>query len=503
MDIITKVMEYKMHKNIIITLTAILMLSGCMATQPNVKLDKNITSFKEYINQKRADDVQHYNIIAELPHQSIIEYRTTNEQTTMRNASDVLEILDDAKEYCQAIGGNGIYGDQAIKTINQLPTAFSFAYQGYKNDMRSQGFGKYSGFYRCASAKDGFEIEYMKSNIGLRQRHIIGGGYMQTYSRHYLITHKSLQKIGQKTWLHSPKYRSYAEGKSPKEYFDVDEKSQATWRYEVNTGAQKYCTYNDGELYISNAVTKNKLMLIDDYYFTRLEQIKNKSSINIFMTPEYLVCENSVKPQFAFVIEHPKQNTKYPQYTLTEGVDKDYLKAKGVVYEKIGAGTIPSKPSSQVQEISKSSVVSQAKKKGATLVKNESRLAAQTLSSKLDTSVAMGELKYTTSYNGTLKDGCEYASVTKELYGQKYIENFKKCSRGDVEYIGRTSPNELTDEVEDQLTSVAETLIVNCKLNNQASANINEFTLKCVKNPYDNAYKILLLKDGMLLENIQ
>lgn len=243
-------------------------------------------------------------------------------------------------------------------------------------------------------------------------------------------------------------------------------------------------------------------MSIDDYYYTRLEQIKDKNSINIFMTPEYLVCENSAKPQFSFVIEHPQQNTKYPQYTLIEGVDKGYLKTKGVVYEKIGADTIPLKQSPQVQEVSKSSVVSQANKQDIALVKNESRLAAQTLSSKLDTSVAMGELKYTTSYNGTLKDGCEYASVTKELYGQKYIENFKKCSRGDVEYIGQTSPNELTDEVKNQLALVADTLIVNCKLNNQASANINEFALKCIKNPYGNTYKILLLKDGLLLERM-
>ncbi len=50
-----------MSKNIFI-------LSGCMATQPNVKLDK-----------KRADDVKHYNITAELLYQSIIKYRVTNE----------------------------------------------------------------------------------------------------------------------------------------------------------------------------------------------------------------------------------------------------------------------------------------------------------------------------------------------------------------------------------------------------------------------------------------
>jgi uncharacterized membrane-anchored protein YhcB (DUF1043 family) len=77
-----------MSKNIALTLTNIFILSGCMGTQPNVKLDKSITSFKEYINQKRADDVKHYNIIAELLHQSIIEYRTTNEQATMKSASD-------------------------------------------------------------------------------------------------------------------------------------------------------------------------------------------------------------------------------------------------------------------------------------------------------------------------------------------------------------------------------------------------------------------------------
>ena len=48
-----------MSKNIVLTLTTVLMLLGCIATQANLKLDK-----------------------------SIIEYRTKNEQATMINASD-------------------------------------------------------------------------------------------------------------------------------------------------------------------------------------------------------------------------------------------------------------------------------------------------------------------------------------------------------------------------------------------------------------------------------
>ncbi len=242
------------------SIAATVLFSGCAGTQPSVPMTKDIKSFKDYIVKKRGNtsDVYEYNIIAEKPHQTIIEYRTRNEVPATRDARDVMKVLDDAKEYCQAIGGNGIYGDQAIKTINSLPTAFSVNYLGYKNEMRSQGFGHYDGFYKCASLKDDFEIDYMRDNIELQQNNMIGGGYMQTYSRYYHIIHDKPQKRASKLWLVNDEFKSYT-NKYPtaKDAYRVDESGQLITNMK-NRFCSKYCSINGGKLYVANAPSSYK-----------------------------------------------------------------------------------------------------------------------------------------------------------------------------------------------------------------------------------------------------
>lgn len=476
-----------------------LVFAGCaVSDQSRIVNIGQLNGLKDYIGQKRATDTGSYDIIAERPYQTIIEYRTFNEPTNTADARDIMEVLGDANEYCQAIGGNGIYGDRSIRALQDLPTAFSIDYVGYRNEMNRQGLGHYGGFYKCASIKDGFEIEHMKDNIELRQDHMIGGGYMRTYSRYYLLNHDKPQAFGLKTWMKSDKFIKYAaKHKKPADYFGIDSTARAPWKYERATGAQKLCTIRGGQLYIANALTKFGKMSVDDYLFTRLEQINGKSTINMFMDKDYFWCENPSDKSEEFTLEHIGQDVYYK-----DGVDLEYLKSKGVSIQTV-ASEISSPKNLYVTDISKSDVIAKSEQKHEVAVNLEKGLAAYTLASKSDMFKSVGQNTYETSYNGMEPDGCEYVSVTKRLLKSSDIHNFKQCKGGDVVYIGKTGVEELSDEAKDQLRMIGKRLEATCKLQNQATATLNEFTLKCFKNPSSNAIKTVVMKDGKMIARME
>ncbi|MBD3798080.1 MAG: hypothetical protein IE887_10215, partial [Campylobacterales bacterium] len=258
--------------------------------------------------------------------------------------------------------------------------------------------------------------------------------------------------------------------------------------------AQKYCSVNGGNLYIANGVTKFKKMSIDDYYFARLDQIKDKSSINIFMDKDYIWCENPNNKAKEFTLLHNGSTIDYKQ-----GVAKEHLEAKGVSFAKATVDTIPLKTSTQTKELSKETLLSSYDQKKLSTLGVEQGLATYTLASKTDTYKSIGQIQYETSYNGIEPDGCEYASVTKRMMQNSQIQNFKQCNGGQISYVGRTGVEELTDEAKEQLQSVSKRLEASCKLQNQAVAKINEFTFKCFKNPLNDRYKFVTLKDGKLI----
>ena len=252
-------------------ITATVIFSGCVASQsPQITNVDKINSFRDYVIQKRSNEVGNYDVVATTLNKTLLELRVFNESTSTANATDVLKVLDDAKSYCKAKSGNIIYGDSAIATIENLPTAFSFDYIGYKNDMQKQGRGKFDGFLKCTNSGDDFEIEYMVDNVDLRREHMIGSGYMQTYSRLFLINH-------QKTWENNSKYTSYEKDKSVKEILSI-ENNITPWRYEKAMGAYKYCTFNGGEFFVKNQITKNEPINIDEYLIQRANAM-NKSQI--------------------------------------------------------------------------------------------------------------------------------------------------------------------------------------------------------------------------------
>jgi|GEM_PF-1146576 len=471
---------------IISGIAAMVLFSGCGGKKPKPYIPDNplpitsdIQSFKDYILKKRANKTTLDNIIAEKPHQTIIEYRTY-EVLNLQIARDIMVALDDTREYCQAIGGNGIYGDQAIKKFEDLPNSSSTEYVNkytyYQNEMTRQGLGRYSGFYKCASAKDGFEIEYMKDKIDLQQEYILGDNTL-IYSRYYFITHDNPQKLNTKFWFKNDEYERRVG------YKDAAEKAfreEDEWEYEKGTGAQKYCSYHGGKLYIANVLSEYKKMDIEDYYFERLEQIKDKTNNKIFTNMDYFWCENPNNKAQEFTLVHNDTTLDFKK-----GVNKGYLKAKGVSLN-------------QTKKLSKKTVEDKDVKNKSSL-KVESELAKYTLSTTDERIRKIGPIIYETSYNGVRPDGCEYASVIMKIYQQVAdIHNFKQCSGKKMVYIG-TSVEELTDKEKEQIKSVGRSLRASCKLQNQATANINEFTVKCFKDPYKDYYKHIVLKNGKLI----
>jgi len=107
------------------------------------------------------------------------------------------------------------------------------------------------------------------------------------------------------------------------------------------------------------------------------------------------------------------------------------------------------------------------------------------------------------SYNGKGSDGCEYASVRKEKGGKiLLIHNFKKCLGKKIAYIGKTEERDkkrTTDEAIETINYTRDSRFkANCERNNQATANMYGFTVRCIKL-HNNSHKFVLLEDGKLL----
>ena len=307
-----------MKQTLFLFLSSILAISffnGCAATsQPSSTLPQ-VTSLKEYIAFKRGSETLSYAVVAEKENQTLIEYRTYDEAMNVADARAMMDVLDDAKGYCELIGGLSIYGDQAIKEINTHPTALSLDYVNYKSTMQKQGLGKYEGFFQCRSPKDGFAITFMKDHVEVRQSAILGNqrDLKETYSRFYMIQHDHMQSLGVKTWLKSTKYAQFLTNyTSFEEILGLEKNSSILpWRYERILGAHKYCTYYGGEFYVSNAFTQSQSMSIDDYLFTRINAMSS-TTINVFMNQDTFICKNK-DPKKAFRLIHTDKQFEFKQ----------------------------------------------------------------------------------------------------------------------------------------------------------------------------------------------
>jgi len=327
------------------------LFSGCVGKQP-LPITSDIRSFKDYILKKRANETGNYDIIAETHRKTIIEYRTRNEAANGIALRDAMIVIDDADEYCRAIGGKGIYGQQAKKRLLPLIPEFSVDYGSQSYRMKTQR-DWYSGFYQCESAKVDkyyrrvlkiFAIEYMKDNIEPQLNDTKDGGHTETYSRYYRIYHYNDQKLNTKFWLKSDRYKEFAmKYDTAQKTLGFDSTAKMPWEYEKASDAQKYCSYNGGKLYIANSLTKYKKMDIEDYYFAKFEQIWAKfnsstrnpygvldsMAVNIFMDKDYFWCENPNSKAQEFTLVHNGAMLDYKK-----GVSKKYLQTKGVSFTK-------------------------------------------------------------------------------------------------------------------------------------------------------------------------
>lgn len=129
------------------TITATFIFSGFVASpSPQIANIDKINSFRDYISQKRSNEIGNYDVIATTTNKILLELRAFNEPTSTADTTDILKVLDDAKTYCSAKGGHLIYGDGSISAIENLPTAFSFDYIGYKTIYKSKVEGNFMAF---------------------------------------------------------------------------------------------------------------------------------------------------------------------------------------------------------------------------------------------------------------------------------------------------------------------------------------------------------------------
>lgn len=329
----------------------------------------------------------------------------------------------------------------------------------YRNKINAQGKGHYQGFYKCNSEKDGFAIDGMIGRGEIERRRLIGGGgYLLDYSRYYHVIHDKPQKQGAKIWFFNEERMNHLKGVVIPEWFQVDKNNKTIFKPNGIRHIQELCEVKGGNLYIANSRTSHKTMSINDYYFALFKEVE----LNQVSTEEdYLWCENPSNPSQEFTLHHEDtQEEKYPALWYRSGVDKPFLKSKGVSFER-------------AYTIKKEEYRSKVKNNDEEYTHEEYQLASKTLTSKMDTFQMVGGIEYEGSYNGVEPDGCEYAGVKKTLLGAQEIYNFKSC-RGQISYVGKTGVEGLTREVKERFNASRQRFETICKRQvRQESSSMN------------------------------
>ncbi len=288
--------------------------------------------------------------------------------------------------------------------------------------------------------------------------------------------------------------------------FYYDENGKEKWYYEKGMNAYAYCVANDGRFYIANARNGFQKSSFNDYLFYRLDEIKKHTKTHkgtylykIFTRDNDVMWCEGLKDN-SFTLVHNDKTIRY-----YKGADPELLKSLGV---NISQTFSPSKTKTKNQKKKPDTASNTNIQNFISIPANfaekmansniEKALALYTLSSKSDTVKNIGAIQYVTSYNGIEPDGCEYASVTKKSLQRNYIYNYRQCGQA-IEYLGETGVEELTDEAKEQFKQSAKQFENTCKLQNKARMQLNEFVMKCFKNPLTDSYKIIVLKDGKLI----
>lgn len=477
-------------------ITTSVLLVGCGGTQPIVEPKaQQVTSFKDYLVQKRPTPKGSYNIVAEQANKTIVETRDYNVMLAVGEDPDnITRVLDDVVGYCSLIGGTSIYGDKSIEDLGRFKHYTHLLNSDLKRHtarLDAQGKGQYSGYYKCSSPRDGFEIEHKRTNVGFSGQQSMTGGRVD-FSSYYLIKHDKKQELGYaKKWLQGNKLlNKYNNGKTIQEIVS-DEDGVTRYAYLLMKNANTNCTFNGGELFIANKLTSNAQMSMSDYLVSRTEQLVDKrDSIFDSKETEYVWCSNRDKSK-EFSLVHKKGKLHFSQNDIGSFISSNAIKTDDS--SKIELLDIDTK--SDTNQFTKASKA----------YSTEKILAQITLGHKQDSTKDTTHISYETSYNGVNSDNCSLASVvgTNKSTGKKTIHNYKECKAGDIEYIGETNPSDIDSEtIQNNYKTASQSLIANCKAQGSSIASLNEDTAIAIctqgKN-VNSALKIVVIKDDKLL----
>ena len=103
--------------SVLFTITITFIFSGCVASpSPQIANIDKINSFRDYVIQKRSNEVGNYDVVATTANKTLLELRVFNEPTSTTDTTDVLKVLDDA--------GNEINGLEfvSVNIFNAITT---------------------------------------------------------------------------------------------------------------------------------------------------------------------------------------------------------------------------------------------------------------------------------------------------------------------------------------------------------------------------------------------
>ncbi|PHR53992.1 MAG: hypothetical protein COA44_14600 [Arcobacter sp.] len=222
-----------------------------------------IRNIKDYIV-----DENDFVIIAESPYKTL--YKTRNKSNMGR-----ISILDDLMEYCVDNGGKYKFGKQFGASIASEYHSMDFEFSDVKTEYRKNRLRGYKGWMKCLGSKDDFEIDRKGRSSYFQIQH--QKKQLQGYALQWYIDYFNIEDL------------------------DLKSLNIGVWSYSALVQFGGFCEYNKGKAFISNRYTKDKSILLNDYFLQQL---------NPFSTAKpYLLatggfrCEESKQDKENFIYE--------------------------------------------------------------------------------------------------------------------------------------------------------------------------------------------------------
>jgi len=474
---------------------SVLVLTGC-ANNLNLGFNKNKINKNENIRDVIIHNNKNHHILADSANKTL--FTSYNVGTVGNNlsgnidVSDILDVRDTLKDYCEAKGGKWIDGKR-YKIIANEDTLRAFTTIGktYKN--------KYLGECILPNGK-GFKVKelgIMDYGVDWQIANAFGGGERVSWHNYYEIDYNKLNppkkdylsldvKRFKKLYPNPTKITTNLKG--------INNQGKNDFRL---AGINNICHSLGGTAYIETDKEGMKKMTLNNYLFKRFDEYYKKYYIqpeslnrefNLFSINKkaYIWCQNTTNPDNQFMliwqplVDKFKVIKGYNPSLIPQGNKQNNTQIN--VNNSIN-NAIRNNVSNTISKITYHPRIDD---------KNAYNLAKGVFTIRGDIRVANNPyVKYYGYYIGKI-GSCKYASVEKKAAGIDEIYNFKQCN-GKIEYTGQTLKG-LTQAEYNRFSPYLNGLKQSCETDGEALVQVNGLNLYCRSNK-NGGYKIFILND--------